>query len=740
MARRRRHRTTAPAVATRSWRGPAAAALVVVVLAAAAAWWLAARRAHHPNIVVITIDTLRADHLGSYGYGGGKTPALDAMAAEGARFVDVVAHVPLTLPSHASLFTGLTPPRHGVRNNPDFALPAGVPTVAERFHAAGYSTAAFVSGFPLHRRFGLAKGFEVYDDRFPRGEEWSGAPYTERRADQTVAAARAWLERRNADAPFFLWVHLFDPHRPYDPPEPFRTEFRAAPYDGEIAFVDTQIAELRRLIAAAGGQTIVFVTADHGEGLNEHGEPTHGLFVYDSTIRVPLIVAGDGVPPGRVIAAPAALVDIAPTLLDLATLAPLAISDGRSLAPALRGSRQAPPSEGGYVESEYGRLCCGWAPLHAWRDGRWMFIDAPEPELYDLIDDPHQLHNVAATDGAALPRLQRAARAAATQAPVGGGAGGAHAASKELAALGYFSGGANVPASLADPKRMAATALAMEDAIAREREDPAAAARALEPIVDADPRNALARRHLALSLAAMHDYRRAVEQAKQLQAMGDDSPETMVLLGDSERLAGDAAAAIRTLDAAAKRENASTDVVNALGRALLAAGDRPAAATAFRRSLAMIPDDPEALESLADMTIEQGDLDQARTLLERLYSLDRDDARVGVKLSAVLARSGRGEDAIRMLSAIADRSPGNVDAQVNLAAALAKIGAPARAVVYFEKAIAAGARAPVVWNGLAMARLQSGNAAGAIDALRRSLAAKPDQPDIRDLLQRVEHR
>jgi len=693
-------------------------------------------------VVLITIDTLRVDRVGAYGNPRGATPVIDALAARGTRFADVVAVAPLTLPSHASIMTGTTPVVHGVHDNIGFALPARVPTVAERFAAAGYDTAAFISGFPLDHRFGLARGFKEYDDRLGSGGDGGREAPSERRAAETVAAALAWIERPRSDGrPLFLWVHFFDPHAPYEAPEPYRSRFAAQPYDGEVAYVDAEIGVLLERLKRArpDRQPLVVVTADHGEGLGDHREPTHGLFVYDSTIRVPLIVSGPSVGESRVVPTGVRSIDIAPTLLDLAGAPPLEGVEGVSLrGPLIEGAGwTAPPA---YVESLFGALCCGWAPLHAWREGRWMFVDAPDPELYDLVDDPHQLHNLASTQPAEAARFERAARAAATQTPAAGPAGGVHAQSKELAALGYFSGSAKVPASLADPKQMAATARTMEDAIAREHADPEAAARSLKPIVDADPRNALARRHLAISLAAMHDYHGAIDQATALRSMGDDSPETMVLLADSERLAGDPAAARRTLEASSKRDDAPTDVVNAFGRALLASGDREAAAAAFRRSLAVTPDDPEALESLGDMMLEQGDFEQARSLLERLYSVDRDDARVGVKLSAVLARSGRGGDAIRILRAIADRAPSNVDAQVNLAAVLAKNGAPAEAVVYFEKAVAAGARAPVVWNGLAMARLQSGNPGGAVDALRQSLAAKPDQPEIRDLLQRVERR
>src|SRR6185295_19211933 len=285
--------------------------LGALLAAVAVAALLAARRhppggsAGPPDVLLITVDTLRADHLGAYGDAQALTPVIDGLAARGARFAQVIAPAPLTLPSHASIFTATTPFTHGVRDNAGFVLGPALPTLAERFRAAGYSTAAFVSGYPLHRRFGLARGFDQYDDRLTRGGDRARPAAVERRADETIAAVETWLGRPapGPRRPMFLWVHLFDPHAPYEAPEPYRTRFGERPYDGEVAFVDAQIGALLQRVTQARPDraSVVAVTSDHGEGLGEHGEPTHGLFVYDSTIRVPLVLAGPGVPAGRVI-------------------------------------------------------------------------------------------------------------------------------------------------------------------------------------------------------------------------------------------------------------------------------------------------------------------------------------------------------------------------------------------------------------------------------------------------------
>ena len=298
------------------------------------------RSGRHPNVVLVTIDTLRADHVGSYGNAAAATPNLDALAARGVRFQTAVAHVPLTGPSHASILTGLTPLAHGFRDNGGYALGTAVKTAAEDFRAAGYRTAAFVSGFPLDRRFGFDRGFETYDDHLPRGNDRRRTPYVERRGDATTDAVLRWFSAPPAPAaPFFLWVHYYDPHAPYEPPGELAGRFRDAPYDGEIAFVDTQLGRLVQALEQKGAMagTVLLVTADHGESLGEHGEGTHGIFVYDATLRVPFILAGPGVAAGRAAATVARGIDVLPTLLDYAGLSASPALEGRSLRPAAEG-------------------------------------------------------------------------------------------------------------------------------------------------------------------------------------------------------------------------------------------------------------------------------------------------------------------------------------------------------------------------------------------------------------------
>lgn len=343
------------------------------------------------NVLVVTIDTLRADRLGCYGAAEAKTPTIDALAARGILFAQATTGSPITLPSHASIFTGLDVPNHGVRHNGTFRLAPEVTTLAERYAAAGYDTAAFVSAFVLDRRFGLAQGFADYDDRFAAHDAGAGS-FPERPADQVTERAIDWLRARDAAAreqPFFAWVHYFDPHGPYEPPAPFDRLFADSPYDGEIAFVDR---ELGRLIDALGSpeDTLVVIASDHGEGLGQHGEATHADMIYDSTMRVPLILSNPRLlPQGRVVSDRlAATIDIAPTLAALSGLEPDPKFDGIDLSGRPDRNRAV------YLETLAPLLDYGWAPLTALRRLGDKFIRAPQPEYYDLDSDPGELSNL----------------------------------------------------------------------------------------------------------------------------------------------------------------------------------------------------------------------------------------------------------------------------------------------------------------------------------------------------------
>jgi arylsulfatase A-like enzyme len=345
-------------------RRPASTTLVFLSLAVAAGLALLPLLCSpHPNLVLITIDTLRADHVGVYGDAAAETPTLDALARRGVRFARARSAAPLTGPSHATILTGVYPPQHGVRDNVNFVLDNRHPTLAGLLKEKGYRTAAFVGAYPLASAFGFGRGFERFGEGFH--ETAALGQGAERPGNEVADAALEWLASTGRD-PFFVWIHLYDPHAPYTPPAPYAERFRDRPYDGEIAFADAQVGRVLEALRTArrDANTLVVVLSDHGEGLGEHGEATHGMLVYDSTLHVPWIMAGPGVPAGRVVADEVGTVDVLPTLLGLVHASPPSGLPGRDLRPAL--AERSVRSEPLYAESLFGRLNCRWSALRSW--------------------------------------------------------------------------------------------------------------------------------------------------------------------------------------------------------------------------------------------------------------------------------------------------------------------------------------------------------------------------------------
>jgi len=343
------------------------------------------------NVLLVTLDTIRTDRLSCYGSKFVQTPRIDGLAANGALFERAFAHVPLTLPSHTNILLGMTPLAHGVNESNKSVVPGGFITLAEILKKSGYATAAFVSAFPLDSRFGLTRGFDVYDDAYP-SRPGAGEAFSERPAGKTVAAALRWLSGRKGK--WFCWVHLWDPHAPYAPPEPYASRFKADPYSGEVAYVDAELGRLLDEVAKGEGRanTLVVLTGDHGEALGEHGETGHGYFAYNATIRVPLIIAGAGTKALRV-KDTVSHVDIFPTVCEVLGLDRPPSLQGESLAPFLRGKTvKARPV---YFESLEANLNRGWAPLRGIIAEGKKYIDSPIPELYDLEKDFAEETNMA---------------------------------------------------------------------------------------------------------------------------------------------------------------------------------------------------------------------------------------------------------------------------------------------------------------------------------------------------------
>jgi choline-sulfatase len=691
------------------------------------------------NILLITIDTLRADRLGCYGFANASTPTLDALAGRGVRFATAVTHVPLTGPSHASILTGRTPLGHGFRDNGGFVLPPDLGTAPEVFRQAGYRTAAFVSGFPLDRRFGMDRGFETYDDHLPRGNDRRRTPYVERFGDATTEATLRWLEApapAGAARPFFAWVHYYDPHAPYEPPGDLAERFRGSPYDGEIAFVDRQIAGLMEALERKGvlARTLVLVTADHGESLGEHGEGTHGLFLYDATLRIPFLMSGPGVPAGRVATTVARGIDVFPTLLDYAGLPARSDVEGRSLRPAADGREleDAPL----YAESLYGEREYGWAPLFAWRTARHKFILAPRPELYDLEVDAPEATNQLAGEASKAEELRRKLQSALSQ-PVRSVAADADPeAAERLAALGYVGGG-GAPRSAGtmsrDPKDGARLLPKLNHGISAARTEPERAIRELTAVLAEDPELVMARRARAVAYEASGRFADAIAEIRILEKQGRFSAEDGVTLGDNLRFAGQLEEAERVLERTAKENPRFAQPWLSLAEIHIKREHNDKAQAAYTHVLSVVPDHIEALRGLGDLSLLEGKVDAAAERYERILLVDPADAGAMTKLGVVRMRAGRREEATSLLQRAVEREPRNAEALLYLAGALASSGRPAEALPYFERAIAVE-RTTMALNGLALTRAELGDRKGAAETFRESLRLDPKQADIAQAL------
>ncbi len=689
-----------------------------------------------PNVLLVTIDTLRADRVGCYGHASASTPVLDALAARGVRFETAVVHVPLTGPSHASILTGLGPLGHGFRENAGFVLPAQVKSGAEDFRQAGYRTAAFVSAFPLDRRFGFDRGFDVYDDHLPKGTDSRRTPYVERFADATTDAVLRWLEApaEGAPRPFFLWVHYYDPHAPYEPPGDLAVRFRTAPYDGEVAFADRQLGRLLHALDERGliGQTLVLAMSDHGEGLGDHGEGTHGLFVYDSTLKVPFIVAGPGVGAGRVAPTVARGIDVLPTLLDYAGLPLRPDLEGRSLRPAIEG--RAMDDAPTYVESLYSQREFGWAPLFAWRTARHKMIEAPRPELYDLQEDPGEMNDLAPRETARLADMRQTLEVARSQSPPSASAEVDPESAEMLRALGYIAkaGGQELVAgaSLRDPKDGQRLVPRLNRGMSAVRTDPATAIRELRSVLAEDPGLLVARRSLAVAYTSARQYDRAIAELRRLEKDGVLTAEDGVVLGDNLRFAGRLDEATAVLERTARENPRFAQPWLSIAEVHVKRNELGEAAAAYQRVLEMAPGHVEALRGLGDLAFLREKPDEAARRYERILEIDPADAGAMTKLGVLRMRSGRPDEATALFRRAIERDPTNGEALLYLAGALTSTGRAAEAIPYFERALDAGQRNSMALNGLALTRLNLGDRAGAARAFRESLRLDPKQPDV----------
>ncbi len=591
--------------------------------------------AHRP-IVLVTIDTLRADRLGAYGSTRGLTPNLDRFAQSAVRFTAAVTQVPLTLPAHATILTGRHPAHHGIRTNEGFRLTADPPTLAEALRSHGHKTAAFIGAYPLQSATGLSRGFDLYDDAFLR----SGR-ILERSADDVVAAAMSWIGQHRAE-PFLAWLHLFDPHSPYTPPAPFSAAHADAPYDGEVAYTDAAIGRLLDRLQQLGlfSSATIVIVADHGESLGEHGERTHGTFLYDATVRVPLLIKlPTGVAP-RTVDEPVEAADLAPTIAATAGTTMGGPVDGQNLLPLLRGAA-GDPERPAYTESFYQNVLLGWSPLRAVRTRRWKFIEAPRPELYDLETDPGERENRIAVRAALASGLQKTlpAMTGDSAAPVPASAESA----ERLRSLGYVSGSTVATAATrgVDPKDRVDVWASIEDGIDHVSARPEAAFQAFSRALRLDPGNGLAMKYLADLHFNAGRLREADAGYRSAIAAGFRHSDTFVNLASIAERRGRLDEARSALAEAVRVSPSDADTWNRLGILDARRGATDAAGHAFRQAIAADPARAEPHYNVAIMERRLGDAAAAETHLRDALARRPDYPEALYELGTGYLASGR---------------------------------------------------------------------------------------------------
>lgn len=627
-------------------------------------------RAASPNIVLITIDTVRADRVGCYGYRQARTPNLDALASEGVLFRTVVASIPLTLPSHCSILTGTYPTVHGVRDNLGYTLGDSPPSLATILKQHGYSTAAFVGADVLDPKRGLNRGFDTYSCPLRR-KMGRNNPLVfnlqelQRRAEEVVADALTWLSTQpnHSAKPFFLWIHLYDPHTPYDPPARFRTLLRD-PYDGEIAYADYALGKAFQYLKQHNlyDSSLIIATSDHGESFGEHGEYTHGYFIYDTTLLVPLIIK----PPLRSgIAAhrsdvPARSIDIAPTVLQFLNIPPPPSMQGSSLLSVLLGRRASSPTNVTYCETFYPNEF-GWSALRALRSRRFKYVDAPKPELYDLVVDPRENHNLYQTKQAVALELKAQFDSLVTRitpreplprAPL------SPADIEALASLGYVGTSSQTAVGkpghpLPDPKDELRTYKTLSSAAQMAAEGKCdAALPLLTRLTQEQPRLFLGHLNLAKCELASGRYKAAESALDSALRLSPDNPEVTFYRGICLFQEGRFKEAFLNLQSVAK---------------------------AF-------PNEPYVHFYLGSIYEREGPAEPALAEFQKCAAIDPNFEVAVYKVGYLLAKSGKFAEAIVEFKKVAEMDPGNASAHFNLALAYAKSGNEAAARPEFETA------------------------------------------------------
>ena len=696
------------------WRAPVAAtALILASLAGCTPRVPGPER----SVILVTLDTTRADRIGAYGSTRVPTPHLDRIAREGARFDAAISQVPLTLPAHSSMMTSQYPATHGVRHNGIYRLPDNAQTLAERLAAGGWDTAGFVASYVLNRGFGVEQGFRTYGDvavdRFAEGRDQVFE--AERHADAVNEDVFRWLDARESKAgKFFLWVHYYDPHDPYDPPETPGRTLHGEGYDREISYLDHAFGDLMARLERDGvlDRAILVVVGDHGESLGEHEERTHGIFLYEGAMRVPLFVRAPGIVPAEsVIAGPVELVDLAPTILELTGQPALAGAQGRSLTARLRGA----DGEGAVAHGETLQplLEFGWSDLYMVRTSRFKYIQAPVPELYDLESDPHEIVNLAPNDP------QRAAELAAMLAEWTSLTGSAEPAPAEaertlsaeelarLQSLGYMSAGIAPVAGdgeRPDPKSMIGELRRLDQArdwIAAGEYDRGLVE--LEAILRQHPMNFTARSTRFQALVERGRYRDAEDEARAGVSLAAAAGGRMVAWEARSR--------------------------SQVATALRLQGRNAEAEAMYRELLRDDAQDPDAGVDLARLLTDTGRPEEALGIVDKLLALDpRNGYALAERFRAENAL-GREDAAFASARALAEARAGDPRSLVAAGDLLMRRRQPALAATVFEVALGQAKELDAVLLGkLGRARLASGDAEGATEVFGALARLTPRDP------------
>jgi arylsulfatase A-like enzyme/Tfp pilus assembly protein PilF len=620
------------------------------------------------NVVLVTIDTLRADRVSSYGSGRVATPHMDRIAAEGILFSNAASTVPFTLPAHASIMTGAYPPRHGVRENVGYTLNQEMATLAEEMGKAGRDTSGFVSAFVLDSRWGIGRGFAHFFDDFDLGAlDSPNLSSVQRSGEETVAAAVRWLDERESDQPFFLWLHLYDPHDPYTPPEPYKSRFPAHPYDGEVAYTDAIFGDFLDALVSRGllDRSLFILTADHGEGLGDHQEAFHGYFVYDTTIRVPLMVRFPGTMySGRVISDPVSHVDLMPTILDVLNRPIPGGVDGKSLLPVIAGAPDSTTREV-YSESFYPLLHYGWAPLRSIRTDRYKLIDVPRAELYDLKNDSEELNDVFREQreiaDELTTRLKNLRMKIESNAPTEASPSDLDQETIDrLRALGYMAGGGGV---------------SVEDEGEKERADPKDRIELHQMIMVAQSR---------MGKGEKESSKRLLERVLEIDGEIVDAHQ---MLGQIASIEQDFNVAAGHFQHVLAVDESHTKALFGLARAYEKLGRKDEAAVGFRRVLEISGRDIRATSALADIYIERQELDEAGSVLDDALDQPDPPAFLLNKLGELRALQGQTVEAQTLFERAISRNDKLAEPHFNLAVLHEEDGDWHEAVQLYEDAI-----------------------------------------------------